>query len=48
MFLEVWLSSRILTQPCDRNKTGHNGFHECSSFSQNGWLMSIILALKMQ
>lgn len=47
MFLEVWLSSRILAQHCDRNKTTHNGFHQWSLFSQYGWLMSIILALKM-
>lgn len=46
MFLEVWLSSKILAQPCDRNKISHNGFHQWSSFSQYGWLMSIILALK--
>lgn len=31
MFLEVWLSNRILAQHCDRIETSHNGFH---SFSQ--------------
>lgn len=30
MFLEVWLSSRILAQYCDRIETSHNGFHSLS------------------